>query len=109
MAFMKAAVAADVPEGKTFGADVGGTPVLLARVDGQVYAASDRCTHRGGTLSKGSFADGVVTCPRHGSRFDVRTGECLSGPKILMFKGTADDIQTYPVMTEGDDVMVDVG
>jgi len=109
MAFMKAATVADVLEGEALGVEVGGTPVLLTRVDGQVYAVSDRCTHRGGTLSKGSLSDGVVTCPRHGSRFDVRTGTCLSGPKILMFKGTADDIATYPVMTEGDEVMVDVG
>jgi len=109
MAFVRAAAVGDVAEGSAKGVTVDGTAVLLARVDGEVYAMSDTCSHRGGTMSKGRFSDGVATCPRHGSQFDVRTGKNLRGPKILMFKGTTDDLATYAVKVEGDDILVDVG
>jgi nitrite reductase/ring-hydroxylating ferredoxin subunit/uncharacterized membrane protein len=61
--------------------DVGGAPVLLARVSsGQFGAISDTCTHMGCSLSEGRLKDAVITCPCHGSRFDVHTGSALLGP-----------------------------
>ena len=109
MAFARAAATADVADGEMKGVSVDGVPVLLCRLEGRVYAVSDKCTHRGGTLSKGSFADGVVTCPKHGSQFDVRTGRTVRGPKILGIKGRADDVAVYEAKVEGDDILVDVG
>jgi len=55
-------------------------PVALYRVDGQWCAISDRCPHAGAQLSAGELEGTVVTCPQHGSQFDVRTGERLRGP-----------------------------
>jgi nitrite reductase/ring-hydroxylating ferredoxin subunit len=55
-------------------------PVLLSRLDGGIVALDDRCTHRGGPLHEGVVADGCVTCPWHGSTFDLRTGYVVSGP-----------------------------
>jgi len=55
-------------------------PVALYRVDGQWCAISDRCPHAGAQLSTGDLEGTVVTCPMHGSQFDVRTGERLRGP-----------------------------
>ena len=109
MAFARAAAAADVADGEMRGVSVGGVPVLLCRVGERVYAVSDKCTHRGGTLSRGSFADGVVTCPKHGSQFDVRTGRNVRGPKILGLKGKAGDVAVYEARVEGDDILVDIG
>ncbi len=62
--------AADTPVG----------PVAVYRVDGQLCAIADRCPHAGATLSEGEPGDGVITCPGHGSRFGIRTGERLRGP-----------------------------
>jgi len=108
MGFVRAASVNDVASGSAARVEVGGRAVLLANLDGELYAISDTCSHMGGTLSKGTFADGVVTCPRHGSQFDVRTGRNVRGPKILFIKGKADDVPSYPVRVEGDEVLIDV-
>ncbi len=75
-----AAGAADVPEGKPTGAIAGDTPVLLLRHDDRIHAIHDRCSHRGCLLSDGEVEGHVVTCPCHGSRFDVRDGSIVRGP-----------------------------
>jgi len=53
---------------------VGGKEVLLANVDGSYFAIANKCTHAGGSLAKGSLEGSIVTCPRHGSQFDLKTG-----------------------------------
>lgn len=55
-------------------------PVAVYRVDGALHAIADRCPHAGARLSGGETDGGVLTCPGHGSRFDIRTGERLRGP-----------------------------
>jgi nitrite reductase/ring-hydroxylating ferredoxin subunit len=57
-----------------------GTPVMVARVDGALYALSDHCAHRGGPLHEGELHDGTITCPWHHSVFDVRDGTLIHGP-----------------------------
>ena len=62
-------------------ADVNGTPVLLSRSEsGEVCAISNICTHVGGPLDEGGREGNVVTCPWHGSRFDLCSGAVLQGP-----------------------------
>jgi len=60
--------------------DVDGVSVLLARVDGRIVALGNRCTHRGGPLDEGERDGDCVTCPWHGSRFALATGEVIHGP-----------------------------
>jgi nitrite reductase/ring-hydroxylating ferredoxin subunit len=62
--------------------EIGGERVAIANVDGTLFAFSDLCPHRQCSLADGSLADSVVTCPCHGSQFDVRTGERLRGPAV---------------------------
>jgi nitrite reductase/ring-hydroxylating ferredoxin subunit len=84
------------PGGPPGGGDASGTtgPFALYHVGNGVFACADRCPHAGAVLSEGEMEGAVVTCPRHGSQFDVRTGERLRGP--------ADDgIATFPVLEEG--------
>jgi nitrite reductase/ring-hydroxylating ferredoxin subunit/uncharacterized membrane protein len=74
-------VAADqLPEGRPVGADVEGVRLLLVRDGGSVRALDARCTHRGGPLDEGEISDGCVTCPWHGSRFQLATGDIVRGP-----------------------------
>ncbi len=56
---------------------VAGFPMLLVRVDRQYYATQALCPHLRGRLSRGRLDGHVVTCPSHGSRFDVRDGRNL--------------------------------
>lgn len=62
--------------------EVGNLELALFHVDGRISCIEDLCTHDGGNLVEGDYADGVVTCPRHGARFDVRTGEALCLPAV---------------------------
>jgi nitrite reductase/ring-hydroxylating ferredoxin subunit len=57
----------------------GATAVCVAVVDGQPYAVADSCPHRATALSGGVVRDGVITCPGHLWRFDLRSGACLTG------------------------------
>lgn len=59
---------------------VGARRIVLARTEQGLAAFDDRCTHKGGPLSDGTLACGVVQCPWHGSQFDVRTGQAVQGP-----------------------------
>jgi nitrite reductase/ring-hydroxylating ferredoxin subunit len=56
--------------------------IAVANVDGVLFAFGDLCPHRQCSLAEGALVDAVVTCPCHGSQFDVRTGERLRGPAV---------------------------
>jgi len=69
-------------------------PVAVFRVAGRLHAIADRCPHAGAALSAGEADAGVLTCPGHGSRFDVRTGERLRGPADT-------DVAVFPLAETG--------
>jgi nitrite reductase/ring-hydroxylating ferredoxin subunit/uncharacterized membrane protein len=74
------AAESDVPATGSFGADAGGVPVLIARLNGSLVAMADRCTHRGAPLHEGDVKDGCIHCPWHDSVFDLADGSVVSGP-----------------------------
>jgi nitrite reductase/ring-hydroxylating ferredoxin subunit len=71
---------ADLGEGELARAEVGGEPIVLARVRGQVHALADTCSHRSGSLSEGELTGDCVECPLHGSRFRLSDGSVERGP-----------------------------
>ncbi len=75
-----AVVESEVREGAMTTCQVGGAQVVLTRIGGRVCAAASVCPHAGGPLSEGRLEGGVVTCPWHGSKFDLITGRVLWGP-----------------------------
>jgi 3-phenylpropionate/trans-cinnamate dioxygenase ferredoxin component len=58
----------------------GDTPIAVYNIDGTLYAIEDRCTHDDGDLAGGEVHGFEVECPRHGARFDVRSGAALCPP-----------------------------
>jgi NAD(P)H-dependent nitrite reductase small subunit len=80
---------------------LGGRPVALYRVDGQVYAIDDVCTHEFALLSQGFIEGRTIECPLHQAKFDITTGRCLAAPATV-------DLNRYAVRIEGDDVYVSV-
>lgn len=68
------------PEGKSVRVLAGGKPVAVFNVGGKLFAIGAVCTHVGGPLEKGPVADGKVTCPLHGSQFELATGHVVRGP-----------------------------
>ena len=90
---------ADIGRGAMSAVSVGRAAVAIANVEGVFYAFDDRCTHQGCSLAEGDLEGTTVTCPCHGSEFDVRTGEVLEGP--------ADEpVATYEVVVEGDELAI---
>ena len=81
-------------------AQIDGRSIALFLDGGEVCAIDNRCPHMGFPLDKGSVKDGILTCHWHHARFDLRTGGT--------FDLWADDVHTYPVRIEGDEVHVDL-
>lgn len=73
---------------------VDGVPVAVVRVDDEVFAVDDICTHAEVSLSEGEVSGCQIECWLHGSRFDLRTGE-PSGPPAF------EPVKTYPVLIDG--------
>jgi len=96
---VRVAAAADVPPGGAVVVEVAGHRIAVFNVDGAFYAIDDRCTHEEASLAEGAHHGGIVACPRHGSRFDVRTGRVLSLPAVV-------PVNTYPVTVEDGQVFV---
>lgn len=82
--------------------------ILIANVDGKFFAMDNRCSHMGGKLSLGTLEGDIVVCPRHGSRFNVRSGEAVQGPKILLIRMGTKNLSTYPIMIQDKDIMIDI-
>ena len=78
------AVAADLAPGMAVTAPAGTTEVALFNVDGVLLAVEARCLHKGGALAEGHVSDGVVTCPLHWWRYDLRTGERVGAPDLRL-------------------------
>lgn len=87
MTFVDVAAEADVPPGRMVHVEAAGREILIANVGGRLYAMGDRCSHEGARLSLGRLDGTVVTCPAHGSRFEVTTGRNLSGPALADLPG----------------------
>lgn len=107
MTRIKVAKLSEMLPGSMMGVDIEGKYILLANVEGKLYAMDGLCSHMAGRLWEGSLEGTVVKCPRHGSRFDVRTGEVVSHPKIPLI-GKAKPMKTYQTIVEGEDVFIEV-
>jgi 3-phenylpropionate/trans-cinnamate dioxygenase ferredoxin subunit len=108
MEYIKVADKAELPANKMIMVVVGGKEVLLANVDGSYYAIANKCTHLGGSLIKGSMEGSVVTCPRHGAQFDVKTGQAIADAKIGFVKMKVKGEESYTVKIEGTDIFVGI-
>lgn len=102
MAYVKVAEVGQIPPGKVHVVEAGAEEVALCNVGGQIYAVANVCTHDGGPLGGGLLEGGLIECPRHGARFDARSGKVRALPAVL-------PIATYPVRIDGADVLVDAG
>jgi nitrite reductase/ring-hydroxylating ferredoxin subunit len=90
----------DVSIGQMRVVDVAGTKVNLASADGRVYAFDDECTHEGCSLGTGKLDGTTVTCPCHGSQFDVTSGAVLRGPAERPVRSRAVHVQGEDLLVE---------
>lgn len=95
-----AAKVADVPNFGKKVVEVDGRQVLLINEKGVIHAVENECPHQGSPLQAGIVKDGHLSCPRHGYRFDLSTGACLTMPQY--------SLATYPTAIEGEDIMIEL-
>jgi 3-phenylpropionate/trans-cinnamate dioxygenase ferredoxin component len=72
--------ASELGEGVPLPAEVDGVAVVVVRCGRELYAVEDRCTHDGESFSGAQVESCELICPRHGARFDLRTGDALTPP-----------------------------
>jgi nitrite reductase (NADH) small subunit len=99
--YVKVAQANEIEPNQGKLVEVQGKKIALFNVDGKFYAIDNTCTHRGGPLSEGELHGDEVTCPWHGAKFKVSTGEVLSPPAP---KG----VGSYQVRVNGPDVELEL-
>ena len=97
--FVAVAKTTDVKPGQMESFAIDGKRVLIANWEGTLFATQDLCTHDNGTLGDGELVDGEIECPRHGGRFDLKTGAVTALPPMF-------PIKTFPIKTEGDTILV---
>jgi nitrite reductase/ring-hydroxylating ferredoxin subunit/Fe-S cluster biogenesis protein NfuA len=82
--WLPAGTLVEIPEGGIRTLDVGGVDVILYRRGSTATCFQDACSHLGLGISTGTIRDGVITCPHHGFRYDLATGECLTAPVVRL-------------------------
>jgi 3-phenylpropionate/trans-cinnamate dioxygenase ferredoxin subunit len=97
--FIPVAETGEIAPGQVKVVEVNDRRIALCNVGGEFFAIDDVCTHDGGSLDQGELYDNVIECPRHGARFDVRTGKVLALPAVK-------PLNTYPLRVEGTQIQV---
>ncbi|NLG96345.1 MAG: non-heme iron oxygenase ferredoxin subunit [Chloroflexi bacterium] len=98
--FVRVIEASEIQSGERVLVEVDEQPIAVFNISGKYYAIGDVCTHDGGPLGDGELDGYQIICPRHGARFDVRTGKALTLPAVV-------DTPWYPVRVE--DGWIEVG
>lgn len=98
--FIKVCKVEDIPEGERRWFEFEHETLVIFNVDGEFHAIADVCTHDGGPLEEGVIDGYEVECPRHGARFDVRSGDAVRFPAVA-------PVPNYRTRVENGDVYVE--
>lgn len=99
--WVKVARAGEVPPGRVKVVEAGGQRLALSNVGGAYFAVQDLCTHDDGPLGEGTLDGELIECPRHGARFNVKTGQAVTLPAIL-------PVKTFPARVAGEEIQVQI-
>src|SRR5512137_2285973 len=97
--FVAVAKLDEIEEGRVKVVRVGDSPIGVTKVEGEFFAFADVCTHDDGPVAEGELDEYIIECPRHGAKFDIRTGKVRQLPAVT-------PIPVYAVKVEGDTVLV---
>jgi len=89
----------DLPNGDRIFVEIDENYLVVFNIAGQFYAIEDLCSHDDGPLGDGDLEGYQIACPRHGARFDVRTGKVLTFPAV-------EDIPAYPIQIVDGKILV---
>jgi len=91
--YIKVAAVQEIPENERLFIEINELPIVIFSLNGEFFATGDICSHDRGPIGEGQIEGYEVICPRHGARFDIRTGKVKRFP-------AASDIPSYPVKVE---------
>ena len=95
-----------IEPGSTATVQVDGFPVAVANVDGEFYAFQNLCPHQGTTIGGRPLEDACyISCPQHSSRYDVRTGQCVTPASL---DGFAQDLMTFETRVVDEVVQISI-
>lgn len=100
-AWVSAGREADLAPGEVRVVQAGRTRLAVCNVEGELYCIDDVCTHDGGPLDQGELDGNEIECPRHGARFDVRSGRATCMPAVV-------PVKTHPVRVVDGEIQVEV-
>jgi 3-phenylpropionate/trans-cinnamate dioxygenase ferredoxin subunit len=104
--YIKIAQTDEVKDGEKKKITLNNKVLLITNIQNTYYAIDNKCPHMGGSLFDGNLDGYNITCPRHGSVFDVRTGKVIKNGKIVFINLKVNDAQAYPVKIEGNDILI---
>jgi 3-phenylpropionate/trans-cinnamate dioxygenase ferredoxin subunit len=99
--FFEVAAQEDLPNGERLFIEIDERPIVLLNIAGELFAVGDICTHDDGPVGDGEVEDHVIVCPRHGARFDLRSGKAIALPAFV-------DIPAYPIKVSGGKIFIGV-
>lgn len=108
MSYVKVADMSQLGEGEKIKVSVDDRDILLTNIKGDIYAVQNRCPHMGGSLVNGTLKGSHITCPLHGSVFDVMSGKVIKPGKLLFMNVRVHDLQKFPVKVEGNDILIEL-
>jgi 3-phenylpropionate/trans-cinnamate dioxygenase ferredoxin subunit len=91
----------ELQDGQRLFIDIDELQIVVFNISGNYYAIADVCSHDDGPVGEGNIEGFVIGCPRHGARFDIRTGKALSLPAFV-------DIPAYPVRIVNGDIEIGI-
>jgi 3-phenylpropionate/trans-cinnamate dioxygenase ferredoxin subunit len=105
--YVAVATTAELPNGARKLLEVDGRALAVFNIAGTYYCIADVCSHDDGPVAEGELDGYDIECPRHGARFDVRSGKVLSFPAIVDIPASAIvDIPAYPVKVADGEILV---
>lgn len=95
-----AAKVSDVPNFGKKVVSLNGQDVVLVNIKGEFFACENECPHQGSPMHSAIVKDGYISCPRHGYRFDLKSGRCLDNPAYTL--------KVYPLQVQGDEIHLEL-
>ncbi|MFA7673567.1 MAG: Rieske (2Fe-2S) protein [Clostridia bacterium] len=108
MEYIKIGRTTDVHDGNKRKVTVNGKEILLTSVNNSYYAIDNTCPHMGGSLYEGKLNGSLISCPKHGSIYDVTNGKAIKSGKLFFIKVKISDVKSYPIKVEGTDIMIGI-
>ena len=108
MLYEKVAQVSELKPGEKKKISLNQKDILLVNIDNVIYAVDNKCPHMGGSLAEGNLNGSQIVCPKHGSAFDVKTGEVVQSGKILFINVKVKNLKAYPTKIENDDILVGI-